>query len=74
MQRAAASIARTFVSLAEVAVWQTRRTQNPVHASGCGFKSHLRHCTQKRIAFISPSEIRRQHAGIHLEEFRKSAN
>src|SRR5262249_1812224 len=26
----------------EVAEWQTRRTQNPVHASGCGFKSHLR--------------------------------
>ena len=28
---------------AEVAEWQTRRTQNPVHASECGFKSHLRH-------------------------------
>jgi hypothetical protein len=27
---------------AEVAEWQTRRTQNPVHASECGFKSHLR--------------------------------
>lgn len=23
--------------------WQTRRTQNPVYASTCGFKSHLRH-------------------------------
>jgi hypothetical protein len=23
--------------------WQTRRTQNPVLARGCGFKSHLRY-------------------------------
>ena len=28
---------------AEVAEWQTRRTQNPVLARGCGFKSHLRY-------------------------------
>ena len=24
-------------------VWQTYRTQNPVLARGCGFKSHLRY-------------------------------
>ncbi len=30
------------LSEAEVAEWQTRRIQNPVHASGCGFKSLLR--------------------------------
>src|SRR5208283_1685668 len=33
---------------AEVAEWQTRRTQNPVHASECGFKSHLRHSREIR--------------------------
>lgn len=24
--------------------WQTRRTQNPLMATSCGFKSHCRHC------------------------------
>ena len=28
---------------AGVVEWQTRRTQNPVGATLCGFKSHLRH-------------------------------
>ena len=28
---------------AGVVEWQTRRTQNPMYASTCGFKSHLRH-------------------------------
>ncbi len=31
------------VCLAEVAEWQTRRTQNPLPARVCGFNSHLRH-------------------------------
>ena len=31
-----------LLNRAEVAEWQTRRTQNPVLARGCGFKSHLR--------------------------------
>ena len=35
--------ARQELGQAEVAEWQTRRTQNPVPARGCGFKSHLRH-------------------------------
>src|SRR5262245_56076715 len=30
------------VECAGVAEWQTRWTQNPVYASRCGFKSHLR--------------------------------
>jgi hypothetical protein len=32
-------------SLAGVAEWQTRGIQNPVLATGCGFKSHLRYST-----------------------------
>ncbi len=28
---------------AGVAEWQTRRTQNPLGASPCGFESHSRH-------------------------------
>ena len=31
------------VNDAEVVEWQTRRTQNPLVAIPCGFKSHLRH-------------------------------
>ena len=34
------------ISQAEVVEWQTRWTQNPLLATTCGFKSHLRH--QKR--------------------------
>jgi len=39
---------RTFVSYnnqrdAEVAEWQTRRSQKPLRATSCGFDSHLRH-------------------------------
>lgn len=30
-------------SLARVAEWQTRRTQNPLLATTCGFESHLGH-------------------------------
>ena len=33
-------------SLAGVAEWQTRRTQNPVFERACGFKSHLRHLVE----------------------------
>ena len=29
--------------LAEVAEWQTRRSQTPLIARSCGFESHLRH-------------------------------
>ena len=29
--------------LAEVAEWQTRRSQKPLRATSCGFDSHLRH-------------------------------
>ena len=36
---------------AEVAEWQTRRTQNPVPARGCGFKSHLRYCLKNTRFF-----------------------
>jgi hypothetical protein len=28
---------------AEVAEWQTRRSQKPLRATSCGFDSHLRH-------------------------------
>jgi hypothetical protein len=35
---------RFIVRTGQVAEWQTRRTQNPVHASECGFESHLGHC------------------------------
>ena len=37
---------------AEVVEWQTRRTQNPLLATTCGFKSRLRHQT-KALAFAS---------------------
>ena len=30
-------------SLARVAEWQTRRTQNPLSERACGFESHLGH-------------------------------
>ena len=30
-------------SRAEVAEWQTRRSQTPLRATSCGFESHLRH-------------------------------
>jgi hypothetical protein len=33
---------------AEVAEWQTRRTQNPVPARACGFKSHLRYSERNK--------------------------
>ncbi len=32
-----------YKQLAEVVEWQTRRTQNPLMATSCGFKSRLRH-------------------------------
>ena len=34
---------------AEVVEWQTRRTQNPLVAIPCGFKSHLRHQNYKGL-------------------------
>ena len=34
-----------FNTFAEVVEWQTRRTQNPLIAISCGFKSRLRHQT-----------------------------
>ena len=34
---------------ADVAEWQTQRTQNPPPSKACGFESHHRH--QKDIAF-----------------------
>src|SRR5690349_10403994 len=33
---------------ARVVEWQTRRTQNPLLARGCGFKSHLGHHVDQR--------------------------
>ena len=32
---------------AAVAEWQTRRTQNPLRATSCGFDSHQRHQTEQ---------------------------
>jgi hypothetical protein len=32
-----------YFVLAGMAEWQTRRTQNPLAAMSCGFKSHFRH-------------------------------
>jgi hypothetical protein len=40
---------------AEVAEWQTRRTQNPVLATGCGFKSHLRYSVVRILRFAGHS-------------------
>src|SRR5262249_33905396 len=37
----ASNVLRTFD--ARVVEWQTRRTQNPVLARACGFKSHVGH-------------------------------
>src|SRR6266511_5174673 len=43
---------------AEVAEWQTRRSQKPLRATSCGFDSHLRHqpspsCTDHVGAWLS---------------------
>src|SRR4051812_12548285 len=35
---------------AEVAEWQTLRSQTPLRATSCGFESHLRHQPQARAA------------------------
>ena len=32
--------------------WQTRRTQNPMFARTCGFKSHLRHQQKESVALF----------------------
>jgi hypothetical protein len=48
---------------AEVAEWQTRRTQNPVLARGCGFKSHLRYyplVTIQILASMSGGDARQR--------------
>ena len=34
---------------AEVAEWQTRRSQKPLRATSCGFDSHLRHHPREHI-------------------------
>ena len=43
-------------------IWQTSRTQNPVLARGCGFKSHLRFqdilATQSTLGGAVPTELR----------------
>src|SRR3954464_13221535 len=63
---------------AEVAEWQTRRTQNPVLARGCGFKSHLRYyrlttIRRDRGAVIAPVEFARQQSlGLAGEPDRPS--
>src|SRR3974377_2179521 len=49
------------VHKAEVAEWQTRRTQNPVYASRCGFKSHLRHYGAEATKAVHQSRMRRRH-------------
>jgi hypothetical protein len=41
---------------AGVAEWQTRRIQNPVYASRCGFESHLRHNNLRRFTSGSTPE------------------
>ena len=42
-------IIKRLSTLAEVVEWQTRRTQNPLVAIPCGFKSHHRHQTRCAI-------------------------
>ena len=42
-----------YKQLAEVVEWQTRRTQNPLMATSCGFKSRLRHQYNKKTVFIT---------------------
>jgi hypothetical protein len=37
-------------SLARVAEWQTRRTQNPLSERACGFESHLGHSISGPVA------------------------
>lgn len=39
---------------AGVVEWQTRRTQNPFLATGCGFKSHHRHQTGSLCDAMTP--------------------
>ena len=44
-----------FALTAGVAEWQTRWTQNPVWATKCGFKSHLRHFSPNRCGMLRNS-------------------
>ena len=41
------------IAYAEVVEWQTRRTQNPMVAIPCGFKSHLRHQKKEQAVACS---------------------
>ncbi len=54
---------------AEVAEWQTRRTQNPFLERECGFKSHLRHHS-KRFEFRH-SKFR---SASQQRQFRRSSS
>src|SRR6266508_4706936 len=46
--------------------WQTRRTQNPVGETSCGFESHLRHRLVERNGVGAPSDrlLRGQRGGL----------
>ena len=43
---------KAFCGNAEVVEWQTRRTQNPLLVTTCGFKFHLRHQIKRTLKFF----------------------
>jgi hypothetical protein len=50
-----------------VAEWQTRRTQNPLPARACGFKSHLRHLFSRGFSPSGVGRLPRTNWRIHSE-------
>ncbi len=53
-------------SLAGVAEWQTRGIQNPVLATGCGFKSHLRYSDLFVSSIRFPQRIKKARLDMNL--------
>jgi hypothetical protein len=51
-----------MIWLAEVAEWQTRRSQKPLGKHPCGFESHLRH-QGLRGRHSAPGAAVREHVG-----------
>ncbi len=60
---------------AEVVEWQTRRTQNPLLETTCGFKSHLRHQekpeeTAFKVVFLCEASFENSHKSKSLANAR----
>src|SRR6185369_1736764 len=60
---------RYDLASAEVAEWQTRRSQTPLRATSCGFESHLRHHDWQSIGSLSARTL--VYTGGHREATRR---